>query len=150
MVAWSQGIPTGHVWCLVWNTLYPKCMCPIYDFPFMMWLPIPCCSGMHSPSSTTGSWRKIGANTFQGSQRSWEGRTVVTSEQQTQFVAMWDKLSQKKLTSDCAARKEKVLNGLFFNRKEHMAIMHLYATVLPLHKSYVLLFETKDWAYISV
>ena len=66
-----------------------------------------------------------------------------TNEQRAPLCAIWDKLSQKKLTSDGAAHKEKVLNGLYFNRKEHMATMHLYATMLPQLKSYVLLFEAK-------
>ena len=75
-----------YVWCWVWNTLCPKCMCPTDGFPFMMWLSIPCSSGMHSPCSTTGSWRRIAANTSHGSQRSWEGRPVVPMNSEPHFV----------------------------------------------------------------
>ena len=71
-------------------------------------------------------------------------RSCTSAEQKAQLQTTWETLSKKKMTSDGQLRKQKVLDGLFQNRKEVLFIMHFYVAVLPMLKSYVVLFETKS------
>ena len=70
-------------------------------------------------------------------------RQSVSKESHRELAAIWSKLKLKKMTKEGKARKERLVDKLFYKSEKTRLILHIYVNVLPILKSYVMLFQTK-------
>ena len=57
--------------------------------------------------------------------------------------AIQTKMKQKKLTDDGKKRKERIITKLFYKQSTLLLNSNLFLSVLPLFKSFILIFEQK-------
>ena len=70
--------------------------------------------------------------------------STLTTMQQASLNVIIQQLKKKNLTDQGKRRKQRIIEKLFFKRKATLFCMNLYVTVLPMFKSFVLIFEQKE------